>query len=82
MSNTNTLQVIISRVDRALFEGAASSVIAPGSEGVLTILPEHTAFITPLKNGTIYVETPEETHEIDVENGLLEVSDSQVSVLI
>lgn len=82
MSNTKTMNVIVSQIDAAIFDGASSGVTAPGVEGALTILPEHEAFITPLTEGTLYIETPEKTHEIPITKGLMEVSNNQVSILI
>lgn len=76
------MYVIVSRVDEAVFEGETFSLTLPGSEGVLTILPEHEPFITTLSEGTIQIETDDDTKKIPVENGLLEVSDNQASVLI
>lgn len=82
MDKRESIHVIISRIDEAVFDGDALSVIAPGSEGVLTILPGHEPFISRLTAGTIEIESGHETHTVDIEKGLIEVSGDQISVLI
>ena len=42
--------------DRPLFSGDVDMVIAPGSEGVLGILPHHTPLLTTLTYGILLVK--------------------------
>ncbi|KND50862.1 MAG: hypothetical protein AB202_00450 [Parcubacteria bacterium C7867-007] len=79
-----TFHLTVARVGQNLFEGQAKSVTVPGAEGVLTILAEHEAFVSPLKPGTIRIE-PAEGEEITIvieENGIVEVSSNQATVLL
>ena len=73
---------MISRVDRQLFSGEATSVTLPGAAGVLTILPRHEPLIALLAGGAITVRTAEGEKEFTIEKGLLEVSDNRVTVLV
>ena len=77
-----TLHVTISKVDGALFEGPARSLTLPGSEGELTVLPGHTALITPLMAGSVTVRTEEGAEVFDIESGMLEVSGNRATVLL
>ncbi|MDB5265850.1 MAG: synthase subunit epsilon [Parcubacteria group bacterium] len=79
-----TFHLTIARVGENLFEGQAKSVTVPGGEGVLTILAEHEAFVTPLKPGTIRIDPAEgEPITLQIEDkGLVEVSNNQATVLL
>jgi len=78
-----TFQLTIAQVNEPLFEGPATFVTVPGVEGEMTILPEHTALVSPLKKGVITVqkEDGEEFFEVK-KGGTLEVSNNQVTVLL
>lgn len=65
-----------------LFSGEALSVTVPGTAGQLTILANHEPFITKLKTGTIIVRTREDQTSYVIENGLLETSNGQVTILV
>lgn len=77
-----TFHVAVTKVDEALFSGEAALVIVPGIEGEMTIMPEHEAFISPLKEGTVTVRVGEENREFPIEKGLLEVSNNQATILV
>lgn len=81
---TKTFHLTIAKVGENLFDGEAVSVIVPGTEGVLTIMAHHEAFVTPLKEGTIRVETEDGTKtEFELlTNGILEVSNNQATVIL
>lgn len=77
-----TLHVAVTKVDEALFDGEAALVTVPGIEGEMTIMPEHEAFISPLKEGTVTVRVNGEDKEFPIEKGLLEVSNNQATILV
>lgn len=79
---TKTLHVTIAKVDAPVFEGEALSVVVPGQEGEMTILPRHSAIISPLRQGTITVKTAEGEQVFEVENGTLEMSGDALTILI
>lgn len=82
MQQEKTFKVIISKVNELLFSGDAHSVTLPSIEGQLTILAGHEAHITLLKKGTISVSTQTEEKKFEVEKGLFEVSNGQITVLV
>jgi len=79
-----TFHLTIARVGENLFDGQAKSVTVPGEEGVLTILAEHEAFVSPLKPGSIRIEPAEgEVVTLSIEeSGIVEVSNNQATVLL
>lgn len=79
-----TFRLTVAKVGQNLFDGEAKSVTVPGADGVLTILAEHEAFVSPLKPGTIRIE-PAVGHVVTVvleETGIVEVSNNQATVLL
>lgn len=74
---------MIARVDGPVFDAPATLVTVPGAEGEMTILPQHEAFISPLKQGTITVKnTDGETESFECMSGTVEVGENQVSILL
>jgi F-type H+-transporting ATPase subunit epsilon len=83
MTEQKTLQLNIARVDGPVFAGAVVSVTVPGTEGEMTLLPNHTPLVSALRPGTISVRTAEgATETFLVENGTLEVSKNSVTILL
>ncbi len=83
MAEKKHIHVTISHVDGPVFDGQALFVVVPGVEGEMTILPEHTALISPLISGVIKVKTAEGAiEEFQCEQGTVEVHGSAVSVLL
>lgn len=77
-----SLNVTIARVDTALFDGAATSVRVPGTEGEMTILPQHEALISELSNGTVYVDVDGEEKAFPIERGMIEIRDNVATILV
>lgn len=80
--NAPTFNLVVSKVDRLLFSGEATSINLPGTEGEFTVLSNHEPLISMLKQGTIKIETPEKHREFDVKNGVCEVHKNTVTILI
>lgn len=79
-----TFHLTVARVGENLFEGQAKSVTVPGAEGVLTVLADHEAFVSPLRAGEIIIE-PADGGEQRItleEKGIVEVSNNQATVLL
>ncbi len=81
MATGNTLHVEVVTAERELYNGEASMVSAPGSEGRLGILPHHAALLAFLKPGALRIELRDEEETLFVSGGFLEVSDNNVTVL-
>jgi len=67
--------------DRLIFEGDADSVLLPGSEGEMGILPNHSPLLTTLKFGIIKVRQQNSEEVFTVAGGVAEVQPDIVTVL-
>jgi F-type H+-transporting ATPase subunit epsilon len=67
--------------DRSLFSGDADMVIAPGSEGLLGILPHHTPLLTTLTYGVLVVKRSGGEEAFAIAGGIMEVLPDAVTVL-
>ncbi|MBU0750157.1 F0F1 ATP synthase subunit epsilon [Patescibacteria group bacterium] len=78
-----TFQLTVARVGQNFFDGEAASVTLPGADGVMTILANHEAFVSPLGKGdAVVVSAAGESFPIAIEGGIVEVSKNQVTVLL
>jgi F-type H+-transporting ATPase subunit epsilon len=78
-----TFHLTIARIGENHFDGEALSVSLPGEDGVFEVLAHHEAFVTPLTHGTAKVTKEDGTHEtFEIEKGIAEVSNNQVTVLL
>jgi F-type H+-transporting ATPase subunit epsilon len=79
-----TFHLTIAEVGRNIFDGEAISVSLPGADGVFTVLANHEAFVSPLKEGTAKIETPDsERHNVPIPaGGIAEVSGNQATVIL
>ncbi len=75
------LTVSVISPERVLFEGEASSVVAPAFDGEVGILTDHAPMITALGKGTLRVERGAGSQRFTVEGGFLQVVDNQVRVV-
>ncbi len=75
------MKVIVSKVDRVLFEGEAKELLVPGVDGEMTILSHHTPLVTVLRKGKVRVRTDQEL-SWDIEKGILEVGSDIATVLL
>jgi len=77
------LQLTIARVDQPIFSGKVVSVTVPGTEGEMTLMADHEAIISVLKEGTITYRLSDGASEsIPVTLGTLEVRDNVATILI
>ena len=81
MATRNTLHVEVVTAERELYNGEADIVSAPGSEGMLGILPRHAALLTMLKPGELNIKLNGAEEPLFVSGGFLEVSNNSVTVL-
>lgn len=82
MAEKTTLQLVVAKVDGALYEGDAFSVTVPGTEGEMTILPHHEALVSLLKKGMITVRDANGEQTFPVEKGTFEVSGNRATILV
>lgn len=77
------MHVVIAKVDEVFFDGEAKSMTLPGSDGEMTVLPEHEPLISTLKAGTITVRPVSgENVAFEIEGGVLEVTGSGATVIL
>ncbi len=81
MATRTTMHVDVVTAERQLYSGEADTVLAPGSEGQLGILPRHAALLTTLKVGELLIKLGGAEEPFFVSGGFLEVSDNRVTVL-
>ena len=81
MAQRPTLHVTIITAQHSVFEGEAEQVIAPGSDGQMTILPRHAPLLTTLDLGELRVRERGEDIGVFVAGGFLEVNHNVVTVL-
>jgi len=83
MASLKTFHLNLVKIDGAIFNGPVVSVSLSGSEGDMTILPDHTAIVSALRAGEIVVRQSDgqvETH--NVTGGTLEMSRNVLNILI
>jgi F-type H+-transporting ATPase subunit epsilon len=75
------LTVSVISPEKVLFEGQASSVVAPGHDGELGILPGHAPLMTVLGKGLLRLAGAGSAQSFRVEGGFLQVVDNTVRVV-
>lgn len=63
------------------FHGPVVSVIAPGTEGYLGVLPGHIPLVTSLKPGIVSVAAEDRRYKFDVGAGYMEVTPTSVIII-
>ncbi len=81
MATRPTLHVEVVTQDRNVYSGEADMVVAPGSEGVLGILPRHAPLLTTLQTGELRIKRDNNEEALFVAGGFMEVSHNVVTVL-
>src|SRR5436305_7668680 len=77
-----SLRVQIVTAEREVFaEEAVDMVVAPGSEGVVGILPRHAPLLTTLHPGMVRIKKDGAEEAIAVGGGFLQVARDQVLIL-
>lgn len=76
------INLTIANVESVLFHGEALSITLSGSEGEMTVLPNHMPLVSGLKNGTIIVRNREQVSEFNIEKGVIKISKDEVLILV
>jgi F-type H+-transporting ATPase subunit epsilon len=66
---------------KLLFSGEVDSVVLPGTEGEMTIMPQHAPLLTSLKPGIVVVTDSKGPQKIFVRGGFAEVNPQGLTVL-
>ena len=79
----STLAVRLVSPQEEVFQGEAASVVAPGWDGMVGILPGHAAFITLLGHGEIAIDLPGGgSQKYFVAGGVLKVEGDELTALV
>lgn len=77
----DTVQFDLVSPERLLSSVQAKEVQLPGSEGDMTVLPDHAPLITSLRPGVLKVSSSDGDAEYVVTGGFAEINASSISVL-
>ena len=78
----STLRLEVLTIERKVFDDNVNMVIAPGSEGMLGILPRHIPLLTALTFGELQIKKDgEEDQFFAISGGFMEVMPDHVIVL-
>jgi F-type H+-transporting ATPase subunit epsilon len=78
----STLAVRVVSPDREVFQGAATTVVAPAWDGLVGILPGHAPFITLLGVGKLRIDLPGGgSSRHFVAGGVMKVEGNKITVL-
>ncbi len=77
-----TLQVDIVTAEQVIYsEDGVEQMVAPGSDGEFTVLPQHAEFITTLRPGEIRITRGGSEEDMVITGGFLEVRNDRIVVL-
>ncbi len=77
----DVLEVEIATPEKLIARQQAETVLIPGLDGYMGILPGHAALLSELGNGTLAVTSGGRTDEYHLTGGYVEVRDNHVRVL-
>ena len=75
------LSVEIVTAERSVLDDTADMVVAPGSEGVLGILPRHAPMIALLKAGELRLKRGADELAVALSGGVMQVQPTRVTIL-
>ena len=75
------LKIEITTAERQVFSDDVNTVVAPGVEGELGILPHHAPLITMLKPGEVLIRKDSQETYLFVSGGFLEVRPDKIIIL-
>jgi F-type H+-transporting ATPase subunit epsilon len=76
------LRLVVVTPVGAVVDADVQSVVGPGAEGEFGVLPEHEAFLAPLRAGVLdYRDASGQAHRWTLDGGFAEVTGERVTVL-
>jgi F-type H+-transporting ATPase subunit epsilon len=76
-----TIKLDIVTVERTVFSDDVDIVVAPGVDGVMGILPNHTPLMTTLNPGELVARKSGQEYSLAISGGFLEVRPDRVIIL-
>ena len=77
----DTLTIELCSPSHAPIELTADEIVLPGSDGIMTVMPGHTLFLTTLASGVAIVHHDEETKFYAIHGGFAEILNDKVIIL-
>lgn len=81
MATTDRLTVSLISPEATVFEGEATSLVAPAWDGEVGILPHHAPMVALLGKGELRVSTGGAERRFEIEGGFFQVVDDTVTIL-
>jgi F-type H+-transporting ATPase subunit epsilon len=81
-TDTKTMHLIILTPDQKVFEGSIQKATFPGSAGSFQVLKDHAPLVSTLQKGAILYGGERQEHVLVIEEGLVEVLNNIITVLI
>ena len=82
MQKLNAMFLEVITPEEKVFAGDVKSVLLPGAEGSFQILNNHSPIVSTLKKGNVVVvDANNESKEIEVNGGVVEVNSNHIIVL-
>jgi len=75
---TALLTVLITGIDRVLFQGTAKSVVFPGEQGTFEVLPVHRPLVSRLVMGAVEIDGD----PFPIRRGVMRVADDVVTAVV
>ncbi len=67
--------------EKKVFEGDVTIATFPGSDGSFQVMNDHAPLISLLKDGVVVYKTKEETNQVNITGGVVEVLKNKVILL-
>lgn len=76
------MNVKITKPNVTLYEGEASLLQLPGSNGLFEILNNHAPIISALRKGSIRLVAGNDTHTFDIRGGVVKGQNNDILILV
>ncbi|MDX8412988.1 MAG: F0F1 ATP synthase subunit epsilon [Mariprofundales bacterium] len=76
-----SVPVLVATAEREVYRGETDFLVAPGAAGELGIMPKHTPLLSALKPGELRIQLGDNTDEVFVSGGFIEVQPDMITVL-
>ena len=77
-----TLQVFVRNRESVTFKGEALAVTSYNDQGIFDILPQHSNFISMIKNNITIHKIDQTKEEFAIQSGVMKVANNSVTVYI
>ena len=78
MKTDPMLNVVVISLERAVFHGAAQSVVLPGEQGTFEVLPLHRALVSRLLAGRVVIDG----RTLAIRRGIVRVASDVVTAVV